>query len=470
MSTLPVAIPAKKHPPVRPARHSDRLGEVVSAFESETADVLLRTSPASERMSMYVLIVMVVVAVTLSAFVKLDRVVTGGGVVLSSGGQLYVSPLNVGVVRDVKVKVGDIVKKGQVLATLDPTLSQADVTQLKQKLASSEAALARLDAEHNGKTYAPQDSTPFSDVQRAIWLQRQAEYKSTLAGYDAQISSASAVISKYRQDAEQYTKRMKLASDVQDMYQPLVKKGYVSRQQYLATRDSKEEMSRLLAEAQNQIEAQEQTAGAVRAQRAAYIQKWHADAGAELVVARDEYNDTRELLQKAERLLELTTLTSPSDAIVLKIGKVSAGSIAQSTQQFSEPGSAGALFTLVPLDVPLEAEVKVAARDVGFIRAGDPVTIKLDAYSFTRHGTAEGKVKTISEGSFTTDENNQPTPPYFRVRVAITKAELRNVPKDFRLVPGITMTGDVTVGSRTILSYLLEGALRTGSEAMREVQ
>jgi multidrug efflux pump subunit AcrA (membrane-fusion protein) len=137
---------------------------------------------------------------------------------------------------------------------------------------------------------------------------------------------------------------------------------------------------------------------------------------------------------------------------------------------FSDPSSAGALFTLVPLEAPLEAEINVPAMDVGFIRPGDNVSVKLEAYSFIRHGTAKGKVKTISEGSFTVDENNQPTAPYFKVRIEITEVKLRGVPPDFRLIPGMTLTGDVLVGSRTILSYLAEGALRTGSEAMREVQ
>jgi HlyD family secretion protein len=117
---------------------------------------------------------------------------------------------------------------------------------------------------------------------------------------------------------------------------------------------------------------------------------------------------------------------------------------------------------------PLEADINVDARDVGFIRVGDPVKLKFDAFTFIRHGTAEGVVKSISDGSFTTTEAGQPRSPYFKVRVAIKKTDLRNVPKDFRLIPGMTLEGDVLIGGRTIMSYLIEGGLRTGSEAMRE--
>ena len=117
-----------------------------------------------------------------------------------------------------------------------------------------------------------------------------------------------------------------------------------------------------------------------------------------------------------------------------------------------------------------EADVVIDARDIGFLRVGDKARVKFDAYRFTSHGTAEAVIETLSEGSFTTDENGQVKPPFFKARIKITKVNLHNVPAGFRVVPGMTLQADFLVGHRTILSYLLEGALRTGSEAMREPQ
>jgi HlyD family type I secretion membrane fusion protein len=207
-----------------------------------------------------------------------------------------------------------------------------------------------------------------------------------------------------------------------------------------------------------------QTLASLKAQREAYIQKWNSDTGSELVTVRNDLDATRQSLQKAQKLNDLSTLDSPADAVVLKVGKVSMGSVTGGGQMMAQDP----LFTLIPLDGAVEADVNVAAGDIGFIKVGDPVQIKLDAYRYMHHGTAKGVIKTISEGSFTTDDNNAVVPPYFRVRVAITDVHLRNVPADFRLIPGMTLTGDVMVGKRTMLSYLVEGGLRTGSEAMRE--
>jgi HlyD family type I secretion membrane fusion protein len=460
--SFPLASPSKL-PTVR--RRTDVVGDVVGAFESDTAAVFLRTAPRSEHIVLYVLAAMLVVSVGLMAIVKLDRVVTGAGRIVTAAGSLYVSPFDTGIVREVRVKVGDVVRKGQVLATLDPTFTRADLLQLQQKLGSDEAAVERLEAELAGRPYKFSATDPYQSLQGSIWQKRQSEYRYNLADFDARIHSSESQVAQYQSDSQEYTKRLKLANEVENVYQPLLEKGYVSKLQLMQATDERTEMGRLLADAQNQMSALRQTLASLKAQRESYIQKWNSDTGTELVTVRNDLDVTRQNLQKAQKLNDLSSLDSPADAVILKVGKVSSGSVAGSGAQTvgQDP-----LFTLVPLDAPVEADVNVNARDIGFIKIGDPVQLKLDAYRFMQHGTAKGVIKTISEGSFTTDDNNTPVEPYFKVRVNIKEVHLRNVPPDFRLIPGMTLSGDIMVGRRTILSYLVEGGLRTGSEAMRE--
>jgi HlyD family type I secretion membrane fusion protein len=446
-------------------RRSDVVGDVVGAFESDTAAVFLRTAPVNEHIILYVLAGMLVLALALMAIVRLDRVVTGAGRIVTAAGSLYVSPFDTGIVREVRVKAGDVVKKGQVLAMLDPTFTHADLLQLQQKLSSDEAAVARLEAELAGRPYTFSATDPYQSIQGGIWQKRQSEYRYNLADFDGRIHSAEAQVAQYQSDVREYEKRLKLANDVENVYQPLLDKGYVSKLQVMQATDERTEMGRLLGDAQNQMSSLRQNLASLKAQRESYIQKWNSDAGTELVTVRNDLDVTRQNLQKAQKLSDLSSLDSPADAVVLKVGKVSSGSVAGSGAQAMGQDP---LFTLVPLDAPVEADVNVSARDIGFIKIGDPVQIKLDAYRFMQHGTARGVIKTISEGSFTTDDNNTPVEPYFKVRVAIKEVHLRNVPPDFRLIPGMTLAGDIMVGRRTILSYLVEGGLRTGSEAMRE--
>jgi hemolysin D len=461
MNALPVT--ARKGLTLR--RQPDRVGELVGAFESETAAVFLRSAPVREHVILYALVAILFASVGLSAVVKLDRVITGTGRIVPIAGSLYVSPFDAGIVRQLHVKAGDVVKKGQPLATLDPTFTRADLQQLQQKLASDEAAVARLEAELAQRPYHPAGRDPHQQLQAEIFEKRQAEYRYNLADFDGRIHSAEAQVAQYQASSQEYAKRLQLADDVEKLYKPLLEKGYVSKLQLMQATDTRTEVERLLADARNQMLSLRQTLASLKAQREAFIQKWQSDTASELVTLRNDLDVTRQSLQKAQKLNDLVSLDAPADAVVLKVGKVSLGSVAggSAANAGQEP-----LFTLVPLDAPLEADVHVSASDIGFVKIGDPVEIKLDAYRFTQHGTAQGVIRTLSEGSFTTDDNNVPVAPYFKVGVAIKKVQLRNVPRDFRLIPGMTLAGDILVGRRTILSYLIEGALRTGSEAMRE--
>ena len=276
-----------------------------------------------------------------------------------------------------------------------------------------------------------------------------------------------AQVAQYDGDITQYAQRLQLAEKVEQTYGPLAEKGYVSNLQVLQAKDARTEAERFKANAEHLAAAARQSLQALRAQRETYIQKRLSELSAELVNISNDLDATRQNLNKATRLNELITLDAPADAVVLKVGKVSSGSIAANGALSSQ---AEPLFTLVPLDAPVEIDLRIDASEIGFIKKGDPVEIKLEAYRFMQHGTAKGKILTVSEGSFTVTDENQPTMPFFRVRVGITDAKLRGVPKDFRLLPGMTLQGDILVGRRTILSYLVEGALRTGTEAMREPQ
>jgi hemolysin D len=460
--TVPSKLPALR-------RRSDVVGELIGAFESDTAAVLLRTAPTRESITMYVFVTMLVLAVVLSCIVKLDRVVTSvAGIIMTSAGSLYVSPLNTAVIRQLNVKVGQVVKKGQALATIDPTFTQADLLQMKEHMASDEATVARERAELAIRPYEFSTTDKYQSVQGGIWLKRQAQYHSDLANFDGQISSVEAQMSLAKSDAEKYTKRLKLNGDIQNVYEPLLDKGYVSKLQVLTSTDVTTEISRLLADAQNQIEQYKETATALKAQRESYIHKWFADTANQMVLDVNDLNLTKDGLDKAQKNQDLTSLDSPADAIVVKLGKMSPGSVAAGNGADTLTPGTDPLFTLAPLDAPVEAEIDVATADIGFISVGNPVQLKLDSYSYVLYGMASGVVKTISEGSFSTDANNTPVPAYFKVRVKVTELHLHDIPPDFRLIPGMTLVGDIIVGRRTIMSYLTETLLRQGSEAMRE--
>lgn len=445
---------------IRPAPR-DLITAPISAFESETQAVIVSTSPYSEHAILHVLTFMIVLSFGLMAIVNLDRVVASVGKLIPTQGTLYVQPYDRAVVRKIKVHPGDVVKAGQVLAELDPTFAQADVKQLQEHLSSVSAQVTRLEAELAGASYEG-GPTSAEQLQESIWHQRQSELQQTLADFDARIHSDESTITKAQQDLQAYSQRLGYAAQYTKMQETLEKDGNTSKVKVLSAHDAQAEAARLVTETRNTLTGAQHDLESLKAQRNVALGKWHDDIGTALTTARDDLNQTQQSLAKATRISELVTLQAPQDAVVLDIGNASTGSVVDNFS-VSKP-----LFTLVPLDGPVEAELRIPDSDVGFIKAGDSVQIKLDAYSFLRHGTAKGVITTISEGSFDQDDTGTRQEPYFKARVRVTEAALRDVPTDFRLIPGMGVQGDVLVGHRTILSYLLSGAMRTSFEAMRE--
>ena len=206
------------------------------------------------------------------------------------------------------------------------------------------------------------------------------------------------------------------------------------------------------------VEARRQMDG-FKADRAAFIEQWFSQISQDLITARNGRDGARAQLEKATKHQDLVRLTAPERAMVLTLAKLSVGSVLK---------EGDTLLTLTPMSAPLEAEAQVLSRDVGFIRPGDPVTMKIDAFNFAEHGTVEGKVKWISEDAFTTDDNGQATPAYYRVRVSVVAIHLIDVPSTFRLIPGMTLIADVKVGTRALGAYLIGGMMRGLGQAMRE--
>ena len=444
-------------------KDTDDLPALIGAFESDTQAVIARTAPYSDRAILHSLTVLLVVSLVLMCVLKLDRVVVASGRIVPTTGAIYVQPLDRAIVRAIAVRVGDVVRKGQVLATLDPTFAGADAKGLENKRASDAALVARLEAEQAGAPFSPTTQDPYQQLQLATWRQRQSDYRQSLADFDARIASGTTMIARANEDARNYDQHLQVTTELERRMQQLESTGFGATIKTLNARDSRIDATRQLAGARSQAVQGQHDVASLRAQRAVFITKWRDEISTGLASARNELNVSTQDLIKASRMRDLTSVIAPADSVVLKIATASAGSVVDPNQGAAQP-----LFTLTPLDGPVEADVDIPAADIGFVKRGDKVRVKLDAFRFLQHGTAEGVVKTISEGAFTTDGDQQRTPAHFKARVALTKVTLRNVPRDFRLIPGMTLQGDILIGRRTIMSYLVEGALRTSSEAMRE--
>ncbi len=449
-----------------PLRSNAPPDKIVRLFQSETAEIMEAAEPFGVRATLYLVAAFFVALIVVALVTRLDRVVTSSsGHIVTTQSTIVVQALDPSLIKTIEVREGERVAAGAVLATLDPTFAAADVGALKQQIASLDAQIARCEAELANRPYdPPADPDPAMDryvqLQKSYYLTRKAQFENQVRAYNEQIAQVTATIAKLQNNQARYSDRAKLAKEVEEMRATLAAAQVGSRLNLLAATDQKTELLRNLEYDRNSLVESQHQLQATTATRNAFTQQWLGEASKEQVTARNQRDVAVHQLEKAARHKDLVRLAATEDSVVLKMAKLSVGSVLKE----GEP-----LIYLAPLHSPVEAEVHISPRDVGFIRAGDPVRIKLDAFNFIEHGMAEGTVRWISEGAFTVNEDSSaPAEPYYKARIALTNVNLHNVPESFRLIPGMTLTADVHIGTRSVLMYMVNGAVQGMNEAMRE--
>lgn len=436
----------------------------IRRFQSETDDVREAPEPVTLRVTTWVTASIILVCIAFTAVARVDRVVTSDrGKIVPAQGTILFQALDSSLIRTLDVREGDRVRKGQLLATLDPTFAEADVGQLQRQLSSLDAQIARATAEQKGGVYAPLLTDPVKDqyslLQKNLFDQRASQFKAQITSFDQKIAQTQATIQRLRGSEARYKEREKISQQIEGMRQTLVEKQAGSLLNLMIASDSRLEMLRTMEEGQNSlIEAQHQIAS-LQADRDAFVQQWMSTSSQDLVTAQGTRDTVLAQLAKAARHKELVKLVAPEDAIVLTRAKVSVGAVLKEGET---------LLTIVPENAPIEAELNISAREVGFVRANDAVSLKVDAFPYVEHGLALGKLSWVSEGAFTLDDDGKPVEPYYKARVAIADMRFIRVPATFRLIPGMTLSADIHIGERTILGYLVSGATRSVNEAMRE--
>jgi HlyD family secretion protein len=364
------------------------------------------------------------------------------------------------VVRSLNARVGDIVRQGDALATLDPTFSEADAGQLRGKIKSLAAQIDRLESELDDRAYEPKLLDDETRLQSTIWTRRAEQNKAKLASYNQQIRHVEAEMATKNADRAALEVRLAVAKELEAMRTFLMQKEVGSKVNYLDAKGQRLQVEREMQLATNNRTELEAELERVKAEKAGYLAEFRQKTAEELVQARRDHDAAVKQLDKAERRNAVTVLTAPAASIVLEVAQRSVGSVMKEAE---------ALYTLVPLDSPLEAEVSVEGLDVGHVESGADVRLKLEAWPFQKHGTLSGKVRTVSDDTFTPDpKKDGQQRPYYKARVEMTATDLRDVPRSFRLIPGMAVTAEIKAGERTILSYFLYPLLRGLDESIRE--
>lgn len=465
--------PSGNRPSSRVSRRRDADASTMLDFHSPSLALTLEPSLHSARGVTWMVATLVAGCFTAAALIPIDKVVSAQGKIVALEATSVVQPLETAIIRNIDVREGDQVKKGQILARLDPTFATADLGALQTQVASLGAEVARLQAEASDSDYRPVDGSPMSILQGAMFVQHRGERAFKNENYAQKASSLQAQVQRAMSDVYAYSERLKVAAEVEQKRLELERLQVGSQLNRLQATDSRLEVKRGLDSAAAQAAQATRDMQALEAERDAYNQNWRSQVGQELTESARKLSDAEENFKKAALRRQLIELRADQDSVVQSVAKVSPGSVLQSGEQ---------LITLVPMNSALEVEINVPGSEAGYVHPGNLANIKLETLPYTSYGTVAGTVRVVSPDSFAQgDEEQQPRrgtqqqPPrqatgssFYRARLVLEQSHLHDTPEGFHLVPGMPVTADVKVGQRTLVTYLFSRVLPTFMDGMRE--
>jgi hemolysin D len=417
--------------------------------------------PRFVQLTLHLLVLTLVGFIIWASVSPVDKVVIAHGRLVNPLPNIVLQPLDTSIIQSIDVRVGQVVKKGQLLATLDPTFSAADETQLRVRLDSLNNQADGLKAELGGKQGATEAGSDDARLQQQLSVERRGNYEAQRSKMDQNIARLRAGLETNKHDQQILAQRVKSLREVEAMQEQLVAENFGAKMHLLEARDRRLEVERDMDMQRNKAVEMASELASVQAERSGFERSWRQKAMEDLLTATRDRDGINEQLAKADKRLKMVQMVAPADAVVLEIAKFSAGSVVREAEQ---------LFTLVPIGAELEAEVQVDSVDIGFIKPGMPAHIKVDAFTFMKHGMLDGKVRTVSQDSFkrdTADKNGGGLDTYYTSRIPYT-GQLKKVPQGVQLMPGMTVSAEIVVGQRTVMSYLLYPLTRALDESIRE--
>ncbi len=422
------------------------------------------------RAVLYALLALLASLLLWAYLAPLDIIAVAPGKIIPQGYLQIVQPSESGVITEILVAEGARVKAGQVLARMDARASDADSRQLQNELKLKRLQLRRIDAELGGATWRRLADDPpelFSQVEAQLHARRQTHLgaldieRAVLVKAEQDLSSAGEVEAKLQ-------KTIPLFRQQEAAYDQLVKDGFAGKFMHLEKQRDRIEKEQDLRAQQFNIASLKATISQVTKRIAQISSSYRQQLQNERIDAEAHYHKLRQDWDKQARRHALLELKAPQDGIVKDLATHTLGSVVA-------PGTV--VMTLVPGGDGVLAEVWVSHLDAGMVEAGQFARLKFTAYPFQRYGMLDGRVRHISpDASEPAEQKNaknagiqdQPASG-FRALIELPGPFLQAQGKRHRLSPGMQVSAEIKLGTRTVMEYLLSPVQKTLHEAGREL-
>ena len=432
------------------------------AFLPAALEIIETPVSPTARATTWVLLAALAFTICWLVFGKVDVVASATGRLIPADSVKLIQPAAPGVVRAILVRDGQRVRAGQPLVRLDPTISTAEAIQAQKALemalldaARGRAILSALDG-HGLAFAAPPGTAPdVAATQLALARAQLANIQAIAGTHRADQQASVAARDEARIQAAKLSETLPLLDEQIAANEQLLAKGYVSKLKVIEMRRQRLAAARdrdAAVETANRATAQMAGAGSGMAQGNAEAR---SRVLTDLAKAESDAKLRREELAKATQKSSLQTLVSPVEGTVAQLAIHTLGGVVEATKP---------VMVIVPDGGRLIGDVKILNKDVGFVRAGQPVAVKLEAFPFTRYGALIGSIQNISADAIEDDKLGLVYP----ARVILDPPTSTKKRGGLKPSVGMQIVADVRTGRRSILSYLVSPIDQTSREAGRE--
>lgn len=388
-----------------------------------------------------------------ASIARVDEVSRGQGRVIPSSKVQIIQSAEPSTIREILVRSGQTVSKGQLLVRLDNTTSQSELGQLETENARLAQRAARLAGE--GGSGAGCVGASCGDEARLAEV-RRSSLQSQLAALSAGVEQRRRDMGEAQATASSLESSLRLAREQVAMLEPLAAKGVVPQTELLTAQREVVDIKGRLAAARQAISRSQ---AAVR-EAGAEVSRARFDFQQEALNERSQLTTkmavNEETIRGAEGRLARSEIRSPTRGVVNDLLVNTVGGFVNAGEQ---------IMQVVPLGDKLLIETRVTPRDIAFIKVGDPANVKVTAYDFSIYGGLKGRVVRVSADSIYDEVERQA---YFTVVVETTNSYLTSNGRRLPITPGMLCDVEIVTGKKSVLSYLLKPVLKVSGSALTE--
>ncbi|CAH6980699.1 Membrane fusion protein (MFP) family protein [Vibrio chagasii] len=387
----------------------------------------------------------VIAFVTWSVVTQVDEIAKAKGAVIPEGEKQVLQSAIGGKLKQILVKEGQLVEKGQPLVEFDATFQRTALEELKSQQVTLLASIERMNAlldnrEPNFGEFEIDFPEIVSQQKAQLNAQKGLYYQKriVLEKDSEQIAEQLRVVEK---SLPSYDKELSATKQELNILEKGYKAGNISRLRVLEMRQKLASIEQKIEEARGkksvlikQADSNEQKIEQLLAEAKAKVSDDRSKAVSDLSALNAR-------VRSSQAKLTNTMLVSPLQGLVQSLPSTQNGGVIQ-------PG--GTVVEIVPVGGKANFKARLSPRDIGFVNVGQPTRIKIDAFDYSRFGALKGEVESISP----TTSQSERGEIYYEVVVSVETPYFRDNPESFSILPGMTGEVDITTGEKSVFQYL----------------